>query len=69
MKRNRQHKLRLKAHRRKKRRSARRRWLNALLDQITSIDPWDTPFNALLPRITLSQIYDEWHLDELKKES
>lgn len=38
------------------------RWMNAL----TNISPYETPFVALAPKVTASQVYEQWVTDELR---
>lgn len=36
-----------------------------LLDQITNVDPWDTPWVSQAPKVTANHVYHEWLTDAL----
>jgi hypothetical protein len=36
-----------------------------LLDQITNVDPWDTPWVSQAPKVTASHVYHQWLTDTL----
>ena len=36
-----------------------------LLDQITNVDPWDTPWVTQAPKVSANHVYHEWLKDTL----
>lgn len=36
-----------------------------LLDQITNVDPWDTPWVSQAPKVTAQHVYHQWPIDTL----
>src|SRR5688572_17798643 len=36
-----------------------------LLDQITNVDPWDTPWVSQAPKVTAQHVYHQWLTDTL----
>ena len=36
-----------------------------LLDQITNVDPWDTPWVSQAPKVTCQHVYHQWPIDTL----
>lgn len=36
-----------------------------LLDQITNVDPWDTPWVSQAPKVTAKHVYHQWIIDTL----
>src|SRR5258705_1850997 len=36
-----------------------------LLDQITNVDPWDTPWVSQAPKVTANHVYHQWLIDTL----